>query len=168
MGSLLEGYVLVICGGVMVDFACMDKVIVVVFEDMIVCVQPGLTCEVLNRELCATGLFFLVDFGANATLGGMAVICASGIIVVCYGMMCDNVLALEVVLADGCIICTGSAVLKFLLGYDLIAFFVGFEGTLGLIIELTLRLYGQPEVVLAVICVFLAFGLAVDVVIAMI
>lgn len=164
-GTSLEGHALAHQGGLVVDFRNMAAVLALHPEDMTVTVQPGITREVLNEELRATGLFFPVDPGANASIGGMAATRASGTTAVKYGTMADNVLALEVVLADGRIIHTGSRAPKSAAGYDLTALMVGSEGTLGLITELTLRLQGQPECSGAAVCAFDDIGAAVDTVI---
>lgn len=165
-GTSLEGHALAPQGGVVVDFARMARVLAVYPEDMIAVVQPGLTREALNDDLRTSGLFFPVDPGANASLGGMASTRASGTAAVRYGTMRDNVLGLEVVLADGSVIRTGSSAPKSASGYDLTALMVGAEGTLGLITELTLRLSGQPEAVSAATCAFPGMVQAVDCVIA--
>jgi D-lactate dehydrogenase (cytochrome) len=165
-GTSLEGHALAVQGGVTVDFRDMAEVLAVYPEDMLCVVQPGITREALNTWLRDTGLFFPVDPGANASLGGMASTRASGTTAVRYGTMRDNVLGLEVVLAGGPVIRTGTSAPKSAAGYDLTALFVGAEGTLGLITELTLRLQGQPEAVSAATCAFPDMSAAVDCVIA--
>ncbi|MFD2174050.1 FAD-binding oxidoreductase [Rhodobacter lacus] len=161
-GTSLEAHALAIHGGIVVDFARMSRVLEIRPEDRLVRVQPGLTREALNTELRTTGLFFPVDPGANASLGGMAATRASGTTTVRYGSMRDNVAALEVVLADGRVIRTGSGAAKSASGYDLTALMLGSEGTLGLITELTLRLHAQPEAVSSAVCAFETLEAAVE------
>ncbi|MDA8578053.1 FAD-binding protein [Rhodobacteraceae bacterium] len=165
-GTSLEGHTSAPSGGISVDFSRMNKILQLNAEDMDVLVQPGLTREALNIELRASGLFFPVDPGANASLGGMAATRASGTTTVRYGGMRENVKALEVVLADGQVIQTGNRARKSSAGYDLTSLLVGSEGTLGLITKLTLQLHPQPEAISAGIVAFDSMQQAVKAVIA--
>lgn len=154
LGSSLEGHVAAVRGGVSIDMMRMDQVLRVSPDDLDCTVQAGVTREALNAELRATGLFFPVDPGANATLGGMAATRASGTTTVRYGTMSENVLSLQVVTPGGEIIHTGARARKSSAGYDLKHLYIGSEGTLGIITELTLRLHGRPEVVVAGVATF--------------
>ncbi|AUD13160.1 MULTISPECIES: FAD-binding oxidoreductase [unclassified Planococcus (in: firmicutes)] len=149
LGSSLEGHVIPEQGGITVDFSLMNKVLNVDAEDFLVTVQPGVTRTQLNKELKKYGLFFTVDPGADATLGGMAATNASGTTSVKYGVMRDQVRDLEVVMADGTIIHTGNKAAKSSSGLHLNGLFVGSEGTLGCFTEMTLKVYGIPEFVTA-------------------
>lgn len=166
LGTSLEGAAIPYTGGISLDFSQMNKILEIIPEDFLVKVQPGVTRIQLNEELKKHGLFFSVDPGADATLGGMAATNASGTTAVRYGVMRDQVRDLEVVLADGTIMNTGSLAAKSSSGYNLNGLFVGSEGTLGCFTELTLRVYGIPEETVAARASFKTIDEAVQGVVA--